>query len=210
MSEKPPFGSSGISAILDGFDRRQVAGAVADVEKPRLPFGKRLNPPCQSLSLQHARLSRLQFELHALFDDEFGPQKTPSFRLGGGDAPRLLIGETATILIDAESGLFVFREEVPCSGVIVVTASDERLIDHIICHLAADLQEAGTETANQASRMLVGQTLAAVERRLVLQTLRHCHGNRTRAADMLGVSLTTIRGKLRECWRSSELARGRS
>ncbi|KAB2726422.1 hypothetical protein F9K83_06790 [Brucella anthropi] len=210
MNKKPTlFGSYGLRTVLGSFGRRGV-GAGVDTAKPQPSFGKRTASPCQSLSLQRTRLSYLRAELRALFSDEAFPENTPSFRLTEGEAPRLLIGETATVLIDAENGLFIFREETAHSGVIVVTASDERLIDHVICHLAADPRTTRTETANKAARMLVGQTLADVERRLILQTLRHCHGNRTRTADMLGISLRTIRNKLREYWRTSEAAGGQS
>jgi DNA-binding NtrC family response regulator len=43
-----------------------------------------------------------------------------------------------------------------------------------------------------------GRTLADVERDLILVTLRHCHGNRTRAAGILGISIRTLRNKLNE------------
>jgi two-component system, response regulator FlrC len=45
---------------------------------------------------------------------------------------------------------------------------------------------------------MVGRTLAEVERRLILETLRQCHGNRTRAATILGISIRTLRNKLNE------------
>ncbi|WP_442864602.1 helix-turn-helix domain-containing protein [Agrobacterium sp. LMR679] len=210
MNEKPSlFGSNGLCTVLGSFGRRGAGNAV-DIGKTQPVFGKRAHSPCHSLSLQRARLSYLRSELHALFHDEAAPENAPSIMLTEGEAPQLLIGETAAVLIDGETGLFVFREETPYSGVIVVTASDERLIDHVICHLAAGPEATGTETANQAARRLVGQTLADVERRVILQTLRHCHGNRARTADMLGVSLRTIRNKLREYWRTSEAGGGQS
>jgi two-component system, response regulator FlrC len=43
---------------------------------------------------------------------------------------------------------------------------------------------------------LVGRTVADVERDLILATLRHCLGNRTRAAHVLGISIRTLRNKL--------------
>jgi len=43
---------------------------------------------------------------------------------------------------------------------------------------------------------LVGHTVADVERELILETLRRCQGNRTRAADILGISIRTLRNKL--------------
>ena len=45
---------------------------------------------------------------------------------------------------------------------------------------------------------MVGRTLAEVERALILETLRHCHGNRTRAANILRISIRTLRNKLNE------------
>src|SRR4051794_34287434 len=49
-----------------------------------------------------------------------------------------------------------------------------------------------------ATRGLVGRTVADVERDLILDTLDHCLGNRTHAANILGISIRTLRNKLRE------------
>lgn len=43
---------------------------------------------------------------------------------------------------------------------------------------------------------LVGQTVAEVEKTLIMETLDHCLGNRTHAANILGISLRTLRNKL--------------
>ena len=45
---------------------------------------------------------------------------------------------------------------------------------------------------------LVGRTVADVERELILETLKRCGGNRTHAANILGISLRTIRNKLND------------
>jgi two-component system response regulator FlrC len=45
---------------------------------------------------------------------------------------------------------------------------------------------------------LVGRTVADVERDLILETLKHCLGNRTHAANVLGISIRTLRNKLNE------------
>ena len=40
--------------------------------------------------------------------------------------------------------------------------------------------------------------VAEVERDLILETLKHCLGNRTHAANVLGISIRTLRNKLNE------------
>jgi two-component system response regulator FlrC len=45
---------------------------------------------------------------------------------------------------------------------------------------------------------MVGRTVASVEQDLILGTLNHCLGNRTHAANILGISIRTLRNKLRE------------
>ncbi|MDB5461482.1 MAG: transcriptional regulator FlbD [Caulobacteraceae bacterium] len=45
---------------------------------------------------------------------------------------------------------------------------------------------------------LVGHTVAEVEQKLILDTLTHCLGNRTHAATILGISIHTLRNKLKE------------
>jgi two-component system, response regulator FlrC len=52
--------------------------------------------------------------------------------------------------------------------------------------------------AEQVTRNLVGRTVAEVERDLILETLKHCLGNRTHAANILGISIRTLRNKLNE------------
>ncbi|AWK88913.1 sigma-54-dependent transcriptional regulator [Azospirillum thermophilum] len=45
---------------------------------------------------------------------------------------------------------------------------------------------------------LVGRTVADVERDLIIETLSHCLGNRTHAANILGISIRTLRNKLKQ------------
>jgi DNA-binding NtrC family response regulator len=45
---------------------------------------------------------------------------------------------------------------------------------------------------------LVGRTVADVERDLIIDTLQHCLGNRTHAANILGISIRTLRNKLNQ------------
>jgi len=52
--------------------------------------------------------------------------------------------------------------------------------------------------AETVTRALVGRTVADVERDLIIETLKHCLGNRTHAANVLGISIRTLRNKLNE------------
>ncbi len=56
----------------------------------------------------------------------------------------------------------------------------------------------GAHMAETAARAFVGQTVAQVEQQLILDTLVHCFGNRTHAANILGISIRTLRNKLKE------------
>lgn len=58
--------------------------------------------------------------------------------------------------------------------------------------VAQKAREAADEAVN-----LVGKTVAEVEQDLILDTLDHCLGNRTHAANILGISIRTLRNKLK-------------
>ena len=59
---------------------------------------------------------------------------------------------------------------------------------------AQDPQQDG---AGNSPHGLVGKTVADVERGLIIDTLQHCLGNRTHAANILGISIRTLRNKLK-------------
>ena len=63
---------------------------------------------------------------------------------------------------------------------------------------ALDVATEAALAAEQVTRDLVGRTVADVERDLILETLKHCLGNRTHAANILGISIRTLRNKLNE------------
>jgi len=64
--------------------------------------------------------------------------------------------------------------------------------------LGASTASRAVQAADAASRTLVGQTVAQVEQQLIIDTLTHCLGNRTHAANILGISIRTLRNKLKE------------
>ncbi|HEY9234777.1 MAG TPA: sigma-54 dependent transcriptional regulator [Phenylobacterium sp.] len=63
---------------------------------------------------------------------------------------------------------------------------------------AARAAQAAADVAEAVTRTFVGQTVADMEQRLILDTLQHCLGNRTHAANILGISIRTLRNKLKE------------
>jgi DNA-binding NtrC family response regulator len=64
-------------------------------------------------------------------------------------------------------------------------------------HVAASGPDAYALSPNQIVPLLIGATVDEVERELVLQTLARCDGNRTRASRVLGLSVRTLRNKIR-------------
>jgi DNA-binding NtrC family response regulator len=67
-------------------------------------------------------------------------------------------------------------------------------------HLPGEFGRAPTVAASELSslRFPVGTTVDAAERELILQTLAATNNNKTRAAELLGISLKTLHNKLKE------------
>ncbi len=55
-----------------------------------------------------------------------------------------------------------------------------------------------TKTDTPADQNMIGRTIADVERDMIINTLDHCLGNRTHAANILGISIRTLRNKLNQ------------
>lgn len=66
--------------------------------------------------------------------------------------------------------------------------------------IASDSVDSADNTAGGTAESdgLVGRTVADVERDLIIETLNHCLGNRTHAANILGISIRTLRNKLKQ------------
>ncbi|NBX65976.1 MAG: sigma-54-dependent Fis family transcriptional regulator [Proteobacteria bacterium] len=74
---------------------------------------------------------------------------------------------------------------------ILISGEDEIEADAVIIS-----DEAAVATAAPASK--IGSTVADMEKKLILDTLDHVLGNRTTAAKILGISIRTLRNKLKE------------
>ena len=68
--------------------------------------------------------------------------------------------------------------------------------DAIALPSAKPAGRASRPSARAPDAGLVGRTVADVERDLIIETLQHCLGNRTHAANILGISIRTLRNKL--------------
>jgi DNA-binding NtrC family response regulator len=99
--------------------------------------------------------------------------------------------------------------ETPCIGAVLLSHGAEIAPEAVRLPDGAKLSESplrpghdavarATEAAATTTRALVGRTVSEVERELILDTLDHCLGNRTHAANILGISIRTLRNKLRE------------
>ncbi len=73
---------------------------------------------------------------------------------------------------------------------------DGSRIDQTVAVSSSDPASRAAQAAETVSRNLVGMTVADMERDLILNTLDHCLGNRTHAANILGISIRTLRNKL--------------
>ena len=65
-------------------------------------------------------------------------------------------------------------------------------------HSAAPEHAARRLAPNEIVPLLIGSTVGEIERELVLQTLARFDGNRTHAARVLGLSVRTLRNKIRQ------------
>ena len=67
--------------------------------------------------------------------------------------------------------------------------------DPVVAQAASAAAAALSSQTNRGD--MVGKTVAEVERELIIDTLHHCLGNRTHAANILGISIRTLRNKLK-------------
>ena len=85
---------------------------------------------------------------------------------------------------------------------IVLSGSGQDEVASVAATAAAAVRENGAEPeladGENPTKGLVGRTVAEVERDLIIDTLQHCLGNRTHAANILGISIRTLRNKLKQ------------
>ena len=75
-------------------------------------------------------------------------------------------------------------------------------------HLPLEILTGEPRTSSSSSGVAVGTTVREMEKQLILKTLESCDGNRTNAADTLGISSRTLRNKLHEYGMSGIFKKG--
>src|SRR5215471_12040580 len=122
-----------------------------------------------------------------------------------GVAPRPLSAEAKRQLMSARWPGNVRELENTMHRAVLMASGDEIGADAIRSPDGARLDQSkpaavahAALAAEAVTRSLVGRTVADVERDLILETLKHCLGNRTHAANILGISIRTLRNKLNE------------
>ena len=86
--------------------------------------------------------------------------------------------------------LMSIEDEIEASAVMINVKNMEEV--------EAKLEENRTDINNDDEEGFVGKTLETMERNLIIDTLKHTFGNRTHAANILGISIRTLRNKLRQ------------
>lgn len=89
--------------------------------------------------------------------------------------------------------LLAQHDEIDEAAIMLETIFEKR--DPEIQAQRQEIDETNDEILN---KNFVGRSLQSVEKELIVSTLDHCMGNRTHAANILGISIRTLRNKLKE------------
>ncbi|MEM7616766.1 MAG: sigma-54 dependent transcriptional regulator [Pseudomonadota bacterium] len=85
---------------------------------------------------------------------------------------------------------------------VLLNQTDKIIPSSIIFSETNDSDEADHLTNNSDNKdninNMVGRTIGSVEKDLIMNTINHCQGNRTHAANILGISIRTLRNKLKQ------------
>ncbi len=113
------------------------------IKHPR-SLGTMISPPSRPRTIcrRERGLAMLFERLQGLFGGASSFNNRLPVAFVGGSEPHVVIynmsGEiSARVTIDPENGLYVFCELDRAAGIVLATASEERLIDEIVAHLSA-------------------------------------------------------------------------
>ncbi|MGI9436884.1 MAG: sigma 54-interacting transcriptional regulator [Geminicoccaceae bacterium] len=148
------------------------------------------------------RLNVVQLELPALRDrpGDIGPLSQLFVKRYGGanGLPSATLSPCTLDRLRRHQWKGNVRELENCIYRAVLLSQDKEIKPDAIMLPGEPGAPAPTSLEDTDNRQLVGKSMAEVEQRLILDTLEHTLGNRTHAATILGISIRTLRNKLRQ------------
>ncbi len=139
-------------------------------------------------------------QLAEMFDEKYGEQNgLPKKKISTAAAARLKAHDWPGNIRELENtmhrAVLMSQEAEIEAASILISGQKQPAPEQSAAQTAQTVVSAATGGESAA---LVGRTVADVERELILNTLDHCLGNRTHAANILGISIRTLRNKLKE------------
>lgn len=177
----PVEGSSAVNSPVESVLRQAVRSAFAQPEPAK---------PTSQTAQALARLEVIGAELNLLFAyrieaggcfAQVCPDGRPVLHLGRS------IGLDLTLEIEAECEHFVLIEEGGAFPSVMITASEARIVDQIVSIVGSVYDALTPRTVDDAVGVLVGQSLADVECRLLLRTMCYFKGSGPDVAFALGI-----------------------
>ena len=180
-----PFNARLIASTSINLDDAVAAGTFREDLLVRLSLARIEVPPLAEHCEDIAALARLFIEQFAQADG----------------VPARALSESAVAVLRSYGWPGNIRELKECIHRATLLAHGQRIEAEDLTRSDGSPLEALVSMPEADGRIevdsLIGRTVEEVERELILQTLERCHGNRTSASSILGISVRTMRNKLR-------------
>lgn len=188
--------------LISDWKRRRSFGqkkgyALGSESVPSRTFGRRKQVQDNAVSLQQIRIKVLYAQLVGMFSDESREEGEPVFKYVEQPDPCLQLAGGAVVSIDGETGHYTMRDVSSSTPSAFATGSEGRIIDHIVGYLCAGPNDSASQTTDAAVKLLLGRSIADVEQRLVMQTMRFCSGDLNSAARLLGIDPSDLKVRIR-------------
>jgi DNA-binding NtrC family response regulator len=90
------------------------------------------------------------------------------------------------------------EEAAPVVQAVAAAAAGSMVVPPAATAVAVTEEPVRTERGDNTLEVPIGTTVEEAEKNLILRTLEHTRNNKTRAAEILGISLKTLHNKLKE------------
>jgi DNA-binding NtrC family response regulator len=90
------------------------------------------------------------------------------------------------------------EEAAPVVQAVAAAAAGSMAVPPAATAVAVTEEPVRTERGDNTLQVPIGTTVEEAEKNLILRTLEHTRNNKTRAAEILGISLKTLHNKLKE------------